>query len=151
MNALPPETDQTTVAADSLVTLNYRIASSDDVEFIGTFSSAPAVLQLGSGELSPALEHCLTGMALGARQLFLLEPQQAFGPHLPQLVQRIPRHRLPNGDALKEQTLLEFDAPNGARFTGLVLELNDDTALIDFNHPLAGKSIRFEAEIIGIL
>lgn len=139
------------VKADSLVTLNYRIASTDGVEFIGTFDSAPAVLQLGSGELSPALEHCLEGMAVGQRQLFTLEPQQAFGPSLPQMVQRIPRDRLPNGDKLQVQTLLEFDAPNGARFTGLIRELDDASALVDFNHPLAGKSIRFEAEIIGIL
>ena len=139
------------VKADSLVTLNYRIASSDDVEFIGTFDSAPAVLQLGSGELSPALERCLTGMAVGQRQLFTLDPQDGFGPHLPQMVQRIPRDRLPNGDKLQVQSLLEFDAPNGARFTGLIREVDDTSALIDFNHPLAGKSIRCEAEIIGIL
>lgn len=85
--------------------------------------SAPAVLQLGSGELSPALEHCLTGMTVGARQLFLLEPQQAFGPHLPQLVQRIPRHRLPNGDAMKEQTLLDSMLPTGHALPGWCLNL----------------------------
>ena len=135
----------------SLVTLNYRIASSDDVEFIGTFDSAPAVLQLGNGELAPALERCLEGMSIGERHVFMLEPQDGFGPHVPQMVQRMPRAQLPNGDKLLAMSLLEFDAPNGARFTGLIRELDEQTALVDFNHPLAGKSIRFEAEIIGIL
>ncbi len=139
------------VKPDSLVTLNYRIASSDDVEFIGTFDSAPAVLQLGGNELAPALERCLEGMAVGHRQIFLLEPQDGFGPHLPQLVQRMPRAKLPNSDKLEVMSLFEFDAPNGARFRGLIRELDDDMVLVDFNHPLAGKSIRFEAEIIGIL
>ena len=139
------------VKANSLVTLNYRIASSDDVEFIGTFGSAPAVLQLGNGELAPALERCLEGMAVGERRVFILESHDGFGPHVPQLVQRMPRAQLPNGDKLQAQTLLEFDAPNGARFTGLIRELDAETALVDFNHPLAGKSIRFEAEIVGIL
>lgn len=139
------------VKPDSLVTLNYRIASSDDVEFVGTFASAPAVIQLGSGELAPALERCLASMTVGERHVFMLEPQDAFGPHVAQLVQRMPRAQLPNGDKLQAMSLLEFDAPNGARFTGLIRELDEETALIDFNHPLAGKSIRFEAEIIGVI
>ena len=139
------------VKPDSLVTLNYRIASADDVEFIGTFNSAPAVLQLGNGELSPALERCLTTLNVGERRVFLLEPQDAFGPHLSEMVQRMPRAQLPNNDKLQVQTLFEFDAPNGARFTGLIRELDEQSALIDFNHPLAGKAIRFEAEIIGII
>jgi len=140
------------VKPDSLVTLNYRIASSDDIEFIGTFDSAPAVLQLGAGELAPPLERCLEGLAVGERHVFMLEPMQAFGPHMPEMVQRMPRAQLPNGGAaLQAMTLLEFDAPNGARFTGLIRELDEQTVLVDFNHPLAGKSIRFEAEIIGIL
>lgn len=139
------------VKPDSLVTLNYRIASSDDVEFIGTFASAPAVIQLGNGELAPALERCLASMTVGERHVFMLEPQDAFGPHVAQLVQRMPRAQLPNGDKLQAMSLLEFDAPNGARFTGLIRELDEETALIDFNHPLAGKSIRFEAEIIGVI
>ncbi len=139
------------VKPDSLVTLHYRIASIDDVEFIGTFGSSPATLQLGSGELAPALERCLEGLQPGERHVFLLEPQQAYGLPIPQLVQRVPRVELPNADKLQAMSLLEFDAPNGARFTGLVRELDEQVALIDFNHPLAGKSIRFEAEIIGIL
>ncbi|MBV2235168.1 MAG: FKBP-type peptidyl-prolyl cis-trans isomerase [Sterolibacterium sp.] len=139
------------VKADSLVTLNYRVASRDGVEFIGTFDSAPAVLKLGNDELAPALERCLMGMAVGQRQVFELQPEDAFGPHLPHLIQRVPRDRLPNGDRLQAQTLLEFDAPNGARFTGLICEIDAQTALIDFNHPLAGKPVRFEAEIIGVI
>lgn len=139
------------VKADSLVTLNYRIASSDDIELISTFAATPATLQLGNGELAPTLEQCLMGLPLGERQVFVLEPQQAFGPHHPQLVQRLPRANLPEGKEIEMMTLLEFIAPNGGRYTGLVREIDEQAALIDFNHPLAGKSIRFEAEVIGIL
>ena len=46
------------VKADSLITLHYRIASSDGIEFVGTFDSTPATLLLGSGELAPPLERC---------------------------------------------------------------------------------------------
>jgi FKBP-type peptidyl-prolyl cis-trans isomerase SlpA len=139
------------VKPDSLVTLNYRLASSEGVEFIGTFDSAPAVLKLGNGELAPALERCLEEMSVGERREFNLAPLDAFGPHVPHLVQRMPRAQLPNGDKLELMQLFQFDAPNGARFTGLVRELDAQTALVDFNHPLAGKAVRFEAEIIGII
>lgn len=139
------------VKDDSLVTLNYRIASSDDDELISTFGSRPATLQLGNGELAPTLERCLAGLPVGERRVFLLEAQQAFGVHHPQLVQRLPRAKLPEGKEIAMMTLLEFSAPDGGRYTGLVREIDEQAALIDFNHPLAGKSIRFEVEVIGIL
>lgn len=143
------------VRLDSLVTLHYRVATGDDIEVIATFGSTPATLQLGSGELAPPLEACLDGLPVGERHVFLLEPAQAFGPHNPDLVRRMPNSELPNGGAdITPLTLVEFAAPSqlgGAKFAGLVREIDDTAALIDFNHPLAGKSIRFEVEVIGVL
>ena len=140
------------VRPDSLVTLHYRIATADDTEVISTFDTSPATLQLGSGELAPPLEACLEDLPAGERHVFLLEPAQAFGPHNPALVKRMPRNDLPGaGTDITPLTLIEFAAPQGATFAGLVRELDADSALIDFNHPLAGKSIRFEVEVIGII
>lgn len=140
------------VKLDSLVTLHYRVATADDTEVVSTFGSTPATLQLGSGELAPTLEACLEDLPVGERHVFLLEPSQAFGPHNPELVKRLPKSELPNGGAdIGPLSLVEFAAPNGAKFAGLVREIDDNAALVDFNHPLAGKSIRFEVEVIGIL
>lgn len=139
------------VLAGSLLTLHYRLALADDTELVSTFGAKPATLQLGSGELAPVLERCLIDLPVGERTVFLLEAEQAFGPHNPQLMQPFARSELPNSGELREMTLIEFKAPNGATYTGLVRELTDTEALIDFNHPLAGKAIRFEAEVIGIL
>lgn len=141
-----------TVQPDSLLTLNYRIALADDTELVSTFGSTPATLQLGTGELAPMLERWLVGLeACGGRHVFLLEPEQGFGAHNPQLMQRFARGELPDAAELQEMTLLEFKAPDGAVYSGLLRELTGETALIDFNHPLAGKAIRFEVEVIGIL
>jgi FKBP-type peptidyl-prolyl cis-trans isomerase SlpA len=140
------------VKRDSLVTLHYRVATADDTEIVATFGSTPATLQLGSGELAPPLEACLEDLPVGERHVFLLEPGQAFGPHNPDLLTRMPKSELPNGGAdIGVLTLVEFAAPNGGKFAGLVREMDDTSALVDFNHPLAGKSIRFEVEVIGIL
>jgi len=139
------------VTENSLLTLHYRLALADDTELVSTFGAKPATLQLGSGELAPVLERCLIGLAVGQRTVFLLEAEQAFGPHNPQLMQRLARSELPDAGELREMALLEFKAPNGAAYTGLVRELTAEDALIDFNHPLAGKAIRFEVDVIGIL
>jgi FKBP-type peptidyl-prolyl cis-trans isomerase SlpA len=143
------------VKLDSLVTLHYRVATGDDIEVIATFGSTPATLQLGSGELAPPLEACLEDLPVGERHVFLLEPSQAFGPHNPDLVRHMKKSELPNGGAdITPLTLVEFAAPSelgAAKFAGLVREIEESSALVDFNHPLAGKSIRFEVEVIGIL
>jgi len=140
-----------TVRAGNLITLHYRVATGDDTELVSTFGSTPATLQLGSGELAPPLEHCLIGVAVGERHVFLLEADQAFGSHNPQLVQRMPRSDLPPNASPELHGLIEFAAPGGDKFTGIVRELDAEVVLVDFNHPLAGKPVRFEVEIIGIL
>ena len=140
-----------TVKPDSLVTLHYRLATANDIELVSTFDASPATLQLGSGELAPPLESCLVGVPVGERCVFLLEPDQAFGPHNPQLQQRMPRRELPDAAKIELHALVEFGTPDGSKFVGMVRELDADSALIDFNHPLAGKSIRFEVEVVGIL
>jgi FKBP-type peptidyl-prolyl cis-trans isomerase SlpA len=139
------------VKENSLLTLHYRLALADDTELVSTFGGKPATLQLGSGELAPVLERCLIDLPVGERTVFLLEPEQAFGPHNPQLMQRFARSELPDAGELREMALIEFKAPNGATYTGLVRELTAENALIDFNHPLAGKAIRFEVDVIGVL
>ena len=80
-----------------------------------------------------------------------LEPEQAFGQPNPRLVERIARNALPAGMELKENSIVEFTAPTGAAFSGFLRELNDTSALFDFNHPLAGKAIRFEVKLIGVM
>ena len=140
------------VRPDSLVTLHYRVATADGSEIINTFDATPATLQLGRGELAPPLEACLVDLSVGARRAFVLDPAQAFGAHNPALVKRLLLSELPNDGAdIAPMTVVEFSAPSGGKFAGLVRERDDTAALIDFNHPLAGKSIRFEVEVIGIL
>ena len=144
-------TQTETVRAGNLITLHYRVATGDDTELVSTFDSTPATLQLGSGELAPTLEHCLIGVAVGERHVFLLDADQAFGSHNPQLTQRVPRSALPPDASPELHGLIEFAAPGGGKFTGIVRELDAAAVLVDFNHPLAGKPVRFEVEIIGIL
>ena len=140
-----------TVRSDSYLTLHYRITALDGEEFLSTFDMSPATLQMGSGQLAENLESVLLGLPAKERFVFELEPAQAFGEHNPRLVERIARAGLPDGMELKENSVVEFTAPNGATFAGFLRELEASHGLFDFNHPLAGKTIRFEVEIIGIM
>ena len=139
------------VQLNSLVTLHYRVALGDDSELMTTFGATPATLQLGNGELAPTLEACLAGLAVGERHVFILEAEQAFGAHNPLLLQRLARSALPAGIEPELHGMIEFVSPDGHQYAGLVREMDDRAVLMDFNHPLAGKSIRFEVEVIGIL
>ncbi|NTV09463.1 MAG: peptidylprolyl isomerase, partial [Zoogloea sp.] len=104
----------------------------------------------GSGDLAPALESCLAGVAVGQHHEFLLEPGQAFGPHRTELVEKVRLVDFPNPSEVEAMSIMEFTAPDGSRYPGLIREVVGETATVDFNHPLAGKSIRFEVEIIGV-
>lgn len=141
---------QKTVQPDSLVTLHYRITLENGQPLISTFEGTPATLQLGAGELLPSLERLLAGLAEGSEQLFTLDPEQAFGPHRAELVERVKREHMPE-EEIEPLSIMEFYAPDGSRYSGLVREIDAESALIDFNHPLAGKRIRFEARIIGVM
>ncbi len=139
------------VRADSLVTLHYRLATDDGREMVSTFGTAPATLQLGNGELAPSLEACLVGLAIDEHQIFALGAAQAFGERRPQLVRRLPRSELPGDGPVEAGDVVEIPAPDGAILAGRVCEVDETSARVDFNHPLAGRAIRFEAHIVGVL
>jgi FKBP-type peptidyl-prolyl cis-trans isomerase SlpA len=143
------------VTPAAYLTLHYRLASSDGVDMVTTFDGNPATLQLGQGQLAPFLESCLIGLPEGVHQTFELQPEQAFGARNPELVQRVSRAMLdensPHDADYKIGDLVNFSAPSGGRFSGVLREIDDDGALFDFNHPLAGLPVRFEVKIVGIL
>ena len=77
------------VAPGAFLTLHYRLAGPDGGDVINTFNDAPATLSMGSGELAPALEARLIGMAEGARAGFELAAGEAFGQRNPGMIHRV--------------------------------------------------------------
>jgi len=146
---------QPVVTDASYLTLHYRLADADGNDIVSTFGGNPATLQFGGGQLAPFLETCLLGLPEGAHQTFELGPEQAFGPRNPDLIQRVSRATLEQHSDSNENyqigDLVEFAAPGGGQFAGVLRALDTDGALFDFNHPLAGQTVKFEVRIIGIL
>jgi FKBP-type peptidyl-prolyl cis-trans isomerase SlpA len=138
------------------LTLHYRLGGPGG-DVINTFDGRPATLTLGSGELAPAVERCLLGLEEGSRKTFDLPTGVAFGERNPAMQQWLAREVLSQmGDPAEDYQAgdaVEFPTPDGkGKFAGVVVQQGEDGAvLFDFNHPLAGKSVVFEVQVIGIL
>ncbi|MDR5756201.1 peptidylprolyl isomerase [Caballeronia sp. LZ035] len=147
--------DISQVKPGSHVTLHYRLALADGADVVNTFSDKPATLLLGAGQLAEPLEEILLGMKVGHHSTVQLAPEQAFGPRNPELVQWVSLATLRENSMIGEHfspgDLVEFNAPNGGRYAGVLKEVSETAALFDFNHPLAGQALVFEVKIIGIL
>ncbi|HEY0296431.1 MAG TPA: FKBP-type peptidyl-prolyl cis-trans isomerase [Bordetella sp.] len=158
MNAPSTEVNNL-IRPDSYLTLHYRIVlasgPAEDSVFVDTFDGRPATLQMGSGLWAPGLEAALIGHAEGERFSVTLPPAAAYGDRNPELIQRVTRAMLAEhagADATFDPgDMVEFAAPNGGRYSGILKEINDDWALFDFNHPLAGNALTLEVAILGVL
>jgi len=149
------------IRADSYLTLHYRIVLASGPAqgsvFADTFDGRPGTLQLGLGQWAPGLEAALVGHAEGEQFSVTLEPAQAYGDRNPDLIQKVTRkmlaeHAGADADATFEPgDLVEFTAPNGARYSGVLKQIEPDWALFDFNHPLAGTALRVDVHILGVL
>ena len=145
-----------TIQEGSFLTLHYRLAGPDGADVINTFADKPATLSLGSGQLAPAMELRLIGLAEGTRQIFSLAAGEAFGARNPELLQRVKRKLLAElGDPDAEYQVgdvVQFPTPDGGgSYAGVVRDSGEGWLLFDFNHPLAGQAVSFEVHVIGVL
>jgi len=139
------------MSGQGLVTLHYRISLEDGTEVISTFGGNPATLALGRGELTVGLERCVAAVEAGQRSQFALEPAEAFGEYRPELLQRYPRTAFPHTMEVEQGVVIEFSGPDGNSHAGLVRGVEGEDVRMDFNHPLAGKRVRFEVEVLAVL
>ena len=146
----------TAVQPASFLTLHYRLAGPDGAAVVDTFAGQPATLSLGNGELAPAMEARLIGLAEGARESFELAAGEAFGARNPEMLQRVKLallHELGDPDArYAVGDVVQFPTPDGqSAYAGVVREVGSDWLLFDFNHPLAGQPVRLDVHVIGVL
>ena len=144
------------VQPGSFLTLHYRLSGPDGADVVNTFNDKPATLSLGTGQLAPAVEQRLIGLAEGTHRSFELAPGEAFGERNPDMLQRVARSLLRQlGDPEEDYAtgdVVQFPTPDGqGAFAGVVREVGDDWLLFDFNHPLAGQAVSFEVQLIGVL
>ena len=152
---MSPTTSAAVVVPGSFLTLHYRLAGPAG-DIINTFGDKPATLSLGTGELSPAVEQRLIGLAEGTHATFELAPGEAFGERNPEMQQWVARKLLAQMGDPDEQyavgDVVQFPTPDGGgSYAGAVIESNDTAVRFDFNHPLAGQPVSFEVQLLGVL
>ncbi|HJS02815.1 MAG TPA: FKBP-type peptidyl-prolyl cis-trans isomerase [Variovorax sp.] len=143
------------VVPGSFLTLHYRLAGPAG-DIINTFGDKPATLSLGTGELSPAVEQRLMGLAEGTHATFELPAGEAFGERNADMQQWVARKLLAQMGDPDEQyavgDVVQFPTPDGSgSYAGAVVEANETAVRFDFNHPLAGQPVSFEVQLIGVL
>lgn len=133
----------------STITLHFSLALADGTEAFNT-GDEPLSCTLGDGTLLPGLELALYGLKAGDEQTLTLTPQQAWGDRNPELIKELPRTDFPADTALEAGQVLAFSLPKGEETTGSVLGLKDEQVLVDFNHPLCGQEVVFQAHVLEV-
>lgn len=137
------------IGPDREVTLHFalKLDSGDVVD--STFEKKPATFKVGDGNLLPGFEQAIYGLKAGDKRSLSISPEQGFGQGNPQNVQVMPRSQFQDME-LSEGLLVIFNDAANAELPGVVKAFDDNQVTIDFNHPLAGKALSFEVEIIEV-
>jgi len=142
--------DALAIAAGMQVTLNFAIALEDGSVVDGNFERAPASFRIGDGTMPEGFERCLLGLRAGDERRFRLAPSQGFGHGSPANVLTLPRQRFAAELSLEPGLVVDFTTAAGS-LPGVVKAVAGDRVLVDFNHPLAGRTLIFAVAIRAVV
>ena len=130
------------IGPDREVTLHFALKLENGDVVDSTFDKQPATFKVGDGNLLPGFEVALYGFKAGDKRSLQIEPENAFGQPNPQNVQVMPRGQFQDME-LSEGLLIIFNDAANAELPGVVKAFDEQQVTIDFNHPLAGKTLTF--------
>jgi peptidylprolyl isomerase len=105
---------------------------------------------VGEGKFFPLIEKALQDMAEGQSKVVTLEAADAFGPHMDDLVIKVPRSVLNPEVTIEVGSRIKIDAPTGKSFVGTVVAMDEQTFTLDLNHQLAGKRLVVAITVVSI-
>jgi FKBP-type peptidyl-prolyl cis-trans isomerase 2 len=133
------------------ISVHYRGTLDDGSEFDNSYDRGePMTIQAGMGNLIPGFDNALLGMSVGDTKTVNIEPENAYGQRNAEAQQTIPRDRFPEDFDLTPGTAVQGQNPQGNMFMATVESVLDDTVVLDLNHPLAGKNLSFEIELMNM-
>ena len=130
------------------VTLHFSLALENGHIVDSNFEGNPATFSVGDGNLLPGFESSLLGLEVGDEREFIISPENAFGQHNAQNVQSVDRGNFDESD-LEIGSILSFQNGDG-ELPGVIIALEENLVMVDFNHPLSGKNIVFQVKIVEI-
>ena len=132
------------------VKVHYRGRLDDGFEFDTSIGGEPLIFSIGTGEVIQGFEEAATGMAVGELKTFTVAPEHAYGPHRKELVVEMPMEYFPEDIVPEAGMQLKLVDENGEEIPVVVIDVDDEIVTLDANHPLAGKALTFDIEVLEI-
>jgi FKBP-type peptidyl-prolyl cis-trans isomerase 2 len=131
------------------ITVNYTGRLEDGTIFDSSLNEGrePLTSTLGQGQLIAGFENGLIDMSIGESKTIEIEPENAYGDYIPEMMTIVGFNQVPEG--VKVGETLQGNTPNGP-INVLVKEITEEGVVLDANHPLAGKKLIFDLEVVGI-
>lgn len=141
---------ESVITKGSKVTLHFSLKLDDGSVVDSTFEKDAPSLEIGDGNLPAGFESYLMGLKAGESGSWRVTPENAFGMPNPNNLQTFKRADFAADMALEPGAVLSFADAAKNELPGVVKEVNEDEVIIDFNHPLAGRALQFDVEIISV-
>ena len=140
----------TTAKAGDTVAIHYTGTLTDGTKFDSSEGRDPLSFTLGSGQIIKGLDAAVTGMDEGAEATVTIPADEAYGQADPNQVQQVPRETIPDEIPLEVGLQLQAQTPQGATIPLVVTKIEEETVTLDANHPLAGKDLTFEFNLVSV-
>jgi peptidylprolyl isomerase len=136
----------------STVAIHYTVRLADGQIVETTTDKDPIEVTLGANQIMPGVERALMDMSQGGKSTVTIPADSAYGPHDANLVQRMERSALPEdiSDKLQAGMTLKSTSPQGQDLQLTVVELSAESVTFDANHPLAGRDLTFDLELVKV-
>lgn len=132
------------------VKVHYTGKLQDDEVFDSSVERDPLQVTLGQKQVIPGFEAGLMDMAVGDQKTVTIEPNDGYGPRREELVANVEKSQFPSDLELSIGQKLQVPQPEGQPVVVTVTEISEETVTLDANHPLAGKTLVFELELVEI-
>lgn len=135
----------------NLVRVHYTGKLPDGTVFDSSRDRQPLEFTLGQGQVIPGFEQAVAGMNSGETKTAEIPAEQAYGPYREDMVLEVSREQIPPQIKPEIGQQLELRDQQGQRIPARVTQTNDNSVTLDANHPLAGKSLTFDLELVEIV
>lgn len=138
------------IAENCVVSIHYRLTNDEGEEIDASANGDPLVYLHGADNIIPGLEGALEGRGVGDQLKVTVQPEDAYGPIDPELVQAVPRNTFKGVDKLEPGMQFQMRDPEGQVQVVTVQEVNGQGVIIDANHPLAGQVLHFAVTVEAV-
>lgn len=139
-----------TAKSGDTVKVHYTGTLSDGTQFDSSRGREPLEFTIGSGQLISGFDLAVDGMTVGETKTVTIPSDQAYGERNPEMQQVVPRSAIPNDIELEEGMVLSANGPQGQTLRFKVVGFDQEKVSVDGNHPLAGKDLTFDLELVSI-